>query len=201
LLCIGSCCLRWYHISLASGSRGELWAGVPVRSHPKGTGSHQKLPILSQSPWFVHLKELEESTLRESSKQSLPKPETSPAPCDVIGWRILWFHHIKSPKKKRDIVAWSRELRLTGACKPGWCPSVLCSSGWRLFALIFVISHRNMSGFPGLMYFEGSIDACTEMVARLKGLQWYSLSVVCFFGLPCSPTSCFLSQASDCVAR
>ena len=37
-----------------------------------------------------------------------------------LGLRLLWFHHIRSPKKRRDIINWARELGLGGQCKPGW---------------------------------------------------------------------------------
>ncbi len=43
---------------------------------------------------------------------------------EEIGLRLLWFHHIKNPQKKKDIVNWATELNLGGKCKPGYPVSI-----------------------------------------------------------------------------
>ena len=43
-----------------------------------------------------------------------------------LGLRLLWFHHIKSQTKRRDIVDWARELGLRGFCKPGYPGIIVC---------------------------------------------------------------------------
>ena len=73
----------------------------------------------------------------------------SPDP-DALARRLIWFHHIKAPSKRRDAVAWARELRLGGFSKPG---------------------------YPGVVVVEGRREDCEEYVARLKSLSWKAMSV------------------------
>mmetsp|Transcript_5662 Transcript_5662/g.15859 ORF Transcript_5662/g.15859 Transcript_5662/m.15859 type:complete len:85 (-) Transcript_5662:698-952(-) len=63
----------------------------------------------------------------------------------AAGRRIIWFHHIKSVKKRKHIVEWAHELRLGGFSKPG---------------------------FPGVVIVEGAEEDAAEYVARLKQLRW-----------------------------
>ena len=37
-----------------------------------------------------------------------------------IARRLIWFHHIKAPSKRRDAKAWAKELALGGFVKPGY---------------------------------------------------------------------------------
>ncbi|KAL3678670.1 hypothetical protein R1sor_021626 [Riccia sorocarpa] len=67
-----------------------------------------------------------------------------------IGRKLIWFHHIKSSKKKRDIKEWGAELKLGGYCKPG---------------------------FPGVLIFEGEAKNAAEYLRRIKRLKWQHLQV------------------------
>lgn len=49
--------------------------------------------------------------------RAAPEPEPERA---VFGRRWLWMHHIKNPTKRKNIVAWARELNLSGYSKPGY---------------------------------------------------------------------------------
>jgi len=62
----------------------------------------------------------------------------------------MWFHHIKSPTKKRHIVDWGRELGLVGLCKPG---------------------------YPGVLIVQGGAAACAEYASRLRALRWKAMAV------------------------
>eukprot|EP01138_Halocafeteria_seosinensis_P007743 gb/GECG01007911.1/.p1 GENE.gb/GECG01007911.1/~~gb/GECG01007911.1/.p1 ORF type:complete len:226 (+),score=45.67 gb/GECG01007911.1/:1-678(+) len=87
----------------------------------------------------MHQQEAAAKTAAEVEASS----KTPSAP--VIGRRLLWFHHIKSPKKKRSITEWAAELKLQGMCKPG---------------------------YPGILFIEGDESHCEEYVHRLKRLRW-----------------------------
>lgn len=65
---------------------------------------------------------------------------TSPLPHDAP----------QNPGKRRHIVAWARELRLGGFCKPG---------------------------FPGIIVVEGDEGDCREFVARVRALPWQAMQV------------------------
>ena len=73
-----------------------------------------------------------------------------PAPAEQQGRAafLVWFHHIKSMSKRKDIVGWARDGGLRGFCKPG---------------------------FPGVLAVEGEAAACAEYVARLRELRWHCL--------------------------
>ncbi|CAM6091113.1 unnamed protein product [Calypogeia fissa] len=64
--------------------------------------------------------------------------------------KVIWFHHIKSSKKKKHIAEWGKELRLGGYCKPG---------------------------FPGVLIFEGEGEHVTDFLKRIKRLRWQHLQV------------------------
>ncbi|KAL2609849.1 hypothetical protein R1flu_028422 [Riccia fluitans] len=68
----------------------------------------------------------------------------------IIARKLIWFHHIKSSKKKRDVKEWGTELKLGGYCKPG---------------------------FPGVLIFEGESKNAAEYVRRIKRLKWQHLQV------------------------
>jgi hypothetical protein len=67
-----------------------------------------------------------------------------------IARRLIWFHHIKAPSKRRDAKAWAKELALGGFVKPG---------------------------YPGVILVEGRRDAADEYVDRLKRLRWKAMAV------------------------
>lgn len=81
-----------------------------------------------------------------AAASSRPSRVTAPRP--ALAW--LWFHHIKSSRKKDLIKEWAAELALWALCKPGW---------------------------PGVIYCEGDEAGVSEFIKRLKGLQWQAFVV------------------------
>lgn len=66
------------------------------------------------------------------------------------GRRLVWFHHVKSGKKRKKMREWSVELSVDGVVK---------------------------CGYPGVCVVEGEVQACDEFVRRLRGLGWSAMSV------------------------
>jgi hypothetical protein len=64
--------------------------------------------------------------------------------------QVVWFHHIKSTEKRKNLVAWARELDLSGYSKPG---------------------------FPGIVVVEGLSPAVREYLARVRALQWQATQI------------------------
>ena len=62
----------------------------------------------------------------------------------------MWFHHIKSLEKRKEIVSLARCSGLRGFCKPG---------------------------FPGVVAIEGKDDECDAFVEALRGLRWQAMDV------------------------
>ena len=69
-------------------------------------------------------------------------------PPSLFGRRMLWFHHIKSPEKRKEIVRTRAQLR--GFNKPG---------------------------FPGVIVVEGRDDECKSFVEGLRALRWQAMDV------------------------
>ncbi|CAG9464983.1 unnamed protein product [Pedinophyceae sp. YPF-701] len=84
------------------------------------------------------------------TSNSTPPRASSGSP--QLGRRVIWFHHIKSPTKKKLIKDWGRELGLSGVMKPG---------------------------YPGVLLLEGREDDVAEMVRRLRSLTWKAMQVRC----------------------
>ncbi|MEW5314198.1 MAG: hypothetical protein WDW38_005713 [Sanguina aurantia] len=63
---------------------------------------------------------------------------------------LVWFHHIKSLMKRKKIVEWARDLKLGGACKPG---------------------------FPGVVVVEGASHNVQEFLQSVRGLSWQAMQV------------------------
>jgi len=63
---------------------------------------------------------------------------------------LLWSHHLLATSKRKDIVSWSRELRLAGYSRPG---------------------------HPGAILIEGAQPDVDEFVSRIKALRWQALQV------------------------
>ncbi|KXZ46626.1 hypothetical protein GPECTOR_42g837 [Gonium pectorale] len=61
---------------------------------------------------------------------------------------LVWLHHLKSLTKRKLIVQWARELRLAGACKPG---------------------------FPGVIVVEGHSADVAEFLSRIRSLSWQAM--------------------------
>jgi hypothetical protein len=63
---------------------------------------------------------------------------------------VVWFHHIKNTNKRKNIVAWARELGIGGYSKPG---------------------------FPGVLIAEGHSVDVREYLSRIRGLSWQAMQV------------------------
>lgn len=63
---------------------------------------------------------------------------------------LLWSHHLLATSKRKDIITWSRELRLGGYSRPG---------------------------YPGAIFVEGEAGSVDEFVRRIKALRWQALQV------------------------
>lgn len=85
----------------------------------------------------------------ERSRDSQEKLEAKVRPSQ-IGRRLIWFHHIKSPTKRKHISEWGKELRLAGYSKPG---------------------------YPGVIICEGLEEDANEFVHRLRQLRWKAMAV------------------------
>lgn len=68
----------------------------------------------------------------------------------TIRRQLFWAHHLLATSKRRDIVSWSRELRLSGWSRPG---------------------------HPGAVLVEGSTPEVGEFERRIKALRWQALQV------------------------
>ncbi|KAL2609848.1 hypothetical protein R1flu_028421 [Riccia fluitans] len=64
--------------------------------------------------------------------------------------KVIWFHHIKSTQKRKDILEWGAELELGGFSKPG---------------------------FPGVLIFEGDSGNVAEYVKRIQRLRWQAMQI------------------------
>ena len=67
-----------------------------------------------------------------------------------VARRLIWFHHIKAPSKRKAARVWAKELSLGGFVKPG---------------------------YPGVIVIEGNLQDAEEYVKRLKQLTWKAMSV------------------------
>jgi hypothetical protein len=68
----------------------------------------------------------------------------------TLARRLIWFHHIKAPGKRKAAQTWAKELDLGGFSKPG---------------------------YPGIIVIEGRAEDCEAYVSRLKRLTWKAMSV------------------------
>ncbi|KAG9047607.1 hypothetical protein FS837_001865 [Tulasnella sp. UAMH 9824] len=75
------------------------------------------------------------------------KPDTLPC---VPFHALLSSHHLISPQKRKSLLKWSQELKLSGFAKVG---------------------------YPGIIYAEGAKDEVEEFVQRIKQMQWLALRV------------------------
>ena len=100
----------------------------------------EQISTLTASP---HHDQTQTSSNHSSSTKS--KPHT-----DRIKTTLLWSHHLLATSKRKDIVSWSRSLRLHGYSRPG---------------------------YPGAILVEGTEDDVDEFVSRIKELRWQALQV------------------------
>jgi len=91
------------------------------------------------------LKLTEESTLQVQPKQELKKE------CNIFSRFWIFSHHIYSKQKRKMILDWSKELKLTGFSMPGK---------------------------PGVVCCEGLQVNCEEYWKRLRNLNWKRISLV-----------------------
>jgi len=64
---------------------------------------------------------------------------------------IVWFHHIKSTEKRKNLVcSWARELDISGYSKPG---------------------------YPGILVAEGLTADVRAYLARIRDLSWQAMQV------------------------
>ncbi|CAM6128120.1 unnamed protein product [Calypogeia fissa] len=90
-------------------------------------------------------------TLEALSMEPMECKNPHPNSCaSSIQRKLIWFHHIKSAQKRKDILDWGSELKLGGFCKPG---------------------------FPGILVFEGEADDVSEYVKRIQRLRWQALQI------------------------
>ncbi|CUS07995.1 unnamed protein product [Tuber aestivum] len=68
----------------------------------------------------------------------------------VIVHALLWFHHLLSTQKRKNIVTWARPLRLSGYSRPG---------------------------YPGALFIEGEKESVEEYTSQLKRLKWQAIQV------------------------
>lgn len=89
--------------------------------------------------------------IQTNSQYSKPaKQPTQSAVTDSTSSRIwIYSHHIYSIVKRKNILNWAEELKLTGFSLPGK---------------------------PGIIHAEGSINCVDEFYSRLKALNWKRLS-------------------------
>ena len=63
---------------------------------------------------------------------------------------VIWFHHIKSEQKRKEILSHARNERLRGFCKPG---------------------------FPGVVVVEGSTVGCSAFLEAIRSLKWQVMDI------------------------
>ncbi|KAI9137527.1 hypothetical protein BKA69DRAFT_1128135 [Paraphysoderma sedebokerense] len=91
------------------------------------------------------------STLQSPNHPDLSSTTSGPSqPQKKLTCALLWFHHLLSLTKRKNIVTWASELDLRGVCKPG---------------------------YPGILVVEGLDEDITEYISRLKALRWQAITV------------------------
>ncbi|KAF2149636.1 DUF1115-domain-containing protein [Myriangium duriaei CBS 260.36] len=88
-------------------------------------------------------------TTTSPSPQPTSPPTTSNTPVRIHRL-LLWAHHLLATSKRRDILSWSRDLRLSGFSRPG---------------------------YPGAILVEGEAEDVAEFERRIKALRWQALQV------------------------
>lgn len=83
-------------------------------------------------------------------KQIIKKDDNNEIKKVIIVRVFIYFHHIKSERKKKEIVNNAKELNLSGLWK---------------------------EGFPGLLLAEGNRDDINEYIRILKSLKWQKMTV------------------------
>lgn len=92
---------------------------------------------------------------------------SSSCPHDLLQ-AVVWFHHIKNTEKRKNLIAWARELHCGGFSKPG---------------------------FPGVVVVEGLVGDVREYLARVRALQWQAMQVRAERLVEC--TACKASTSSS----
>uniref|UniRef100_A0A8C4R122 RWD domain-containing protein n=1 Tax=Eptatretus burgeri TaxID=7764 RepID=A0A8C4R122_EPTBU len=96
-----------------------------------------------QDNWSLYFTENDEKLSKQDKSGAQVKEKT---------FTRLWIysHHIYNKVKRRDIVAWARDLGLSGFCLPGK---------------------------PGIVCVEGAQEACEEYWTRLRRLSWHHIAI------------------------
>ncbi|KAG6550421.1 hypothetical protein Mapa_008384 [Marchantia paleacea] len=144
-LIVGRCCPTLQGmISLNTPTRLLVsWRSPGVAAAEKASGRS----VLGRIGIACFSKSSRHVSVEESKESARPAKKSS---FSSLGRTLIWFHHIKSSKKKRDIKEWGAELNLGGYCKPG---------------------------FPGVLIFEGDAENVAEYVRRIKRLRWQHLQI------------------------
>lgn len=58
--------------------------------------------------------------------RSSPEPTAAASSRPQLARKLIWFHHIKSTAKRKDIVSWAHELSVRGFSKPGFPGIIIC---------------------------------------------------------------------------
>ena len=96
---------------------------------------------------------LENGMLSSGPAQPANCPSAAPpAPSEEVALKhaIVWFHHIKSPKKRKCMADWSHELR--------------CGGFWKV-------------GYPGVLIVEGLASDVDEYLTRLRAQRWKAMAI------------------------
>ncbi|GAA6013370.1 hypothetical protein JCM11491_006369 [Sporobolomyces phaffii] len=119
--------------------------------------NEQEISTLPVFTLFTSIKEWLASNPIQTIDEPTSAQPTQPRPLPGVGpialkVTLIWSHHLLATSKRKDIVAWSTELRLWGIAKPG---------------------------HPGVIVIEGSRENVDDFVHRIKQLQWKALQIRC----------------------
>lgn len=137
--------------ALTSEHHAELTSSLRALSLDASAADREALAELAMA--LQH--EANDRLQRQQQRASVARDAVSAAttmgyPPSLFGRRMLWFHHIKSPEKRKEIVARARGAQLRGFSKPG---------------------------FPGVIVVEGRDDECKSFVEGLRALRWQAMDV------------------------
>ena len=108
------------------------------------------LALQQEANEYLEQQQQQQRQQSQRLQQSGPQTPSPDGARSAFGRRMLWFHHIKSLEKRKEIVAAARCRWLRGFCKPG---------------------------FPGIIVIEGSEVGCDEFVDAIRGLRWQAMTV------------------------
>ncbi|KAF2227213.1 hypothetical protein BDZ85DRAFT_253892 [Elsinoe ampelina] len=137
------------HETTPTATRKEARAALDQTINELTTGS-ECLDILIQD-LTSRLDSLQPSSTSTTTPSPPTPPSTTPTPSPQhIKLLLLWSHHLLATSKRKDILSWARELRLSGFSRPG---------------------------YPGAVVVEGEATDVDEFERRIKALRWQALQV------------------------